>query len=502
MLRSEHEAEGSQAAPVVRLTPRRWIVEGARIRDGDGRRLAGTAVGVADGAIVSIGTPGAVRRGMGAAERLHVRGATLLPGLIDPHVHVAGMAADRLELDCGRAASVGELLRAIRAAHRRLGRGDWLRGAGLDETALGRLPTASELERVAPGRPIRLRHRSRHASVVSAAGLARLAGLVPDRHANGTGLVVGREAAIARATGPHPEAAMVAALGAVGAAVARRGVTTLGDASPRSAAAARRFARLLDAARLGPRVVGLARPGAAPWTGNARLACGGVKILVEDDGDGMRPRPATLRRLVTAAAARGQRVAVHCVTLGTLVAALEAFAALPRRARAGRGHRLEHLGECPPALVAEIARLGLVVVGNPAFLHGRGDAYLAERSVPAAWLYRVRSLLRAGVPFAAASDAPVAPCDPWNTMAAARERRTRTGVCIGPSERLSAVAALACVCRSAADALGRGDLGRLAPGGPADLVVVDRDPVVSSPADVRETRVLLTMIAGEPTWLA
>src|SRR5439155_18408260 len=100
-------------------------------------------------------------------------------------------------------------------------RGAWVRGDGLDERLLGRLPTAAELDRVAGGRPVRLRHRSRHASVLSTAALRRL-GLT-----RATGLVPGREPALARLVGPLPRAAIVAGLGAVARELAGLGVTTV-----------------------------------------------------------------------------------------------------------------------------------------------------------------------------------------------------------------------------------------------------------------------------------
>lgn len=503
MLRAADEAEGSEAASVVRLTPASWIVEAAVVRDGDGRRLPGTALGVVDGRITAIGSTAAVRRRLPAtAAWLRFHEATVLPGLVDPHVHVAGMAARECELDCASAPDVDALLGAVARRHRRTPPGEWIRGAGLDESRLGRLPTAAELERAAPGRPVRLRHRSRHASVLSAAALVRLGTAVPAGGVGAEGLVAGREPLLGRLVGPLPAPALVAGLRAVSGALVRRGVTCVGDASPRPPRAARALAAMLDAAGFAPRVVGMGRAEAAPWSCGERLGFGGVKILVEDDAAGMRPHPSVLARRVRAAASRGLRVAIHCVTLGTLVAALEAFRGVPARHRRGRGHRLEHLGECPPALVPEIARLGLAVVGNPAFVHWRGDIYLGERSVAPGWLHRSASLVRAGVTVAAASDAPVAPCDPWGSIAAARERRTRGGRTLGARERVGAARALDFVCRTAAAVTGCPDLGRLARGGVADLVVVDRDPVAASAGGVRDTTVLLTMIGGEVVWRA
>jgi predicted amidohydrolase YtcJ len=228
-----------------------------------------------------------------------------------------------------------------------------------------------------------------------------------------------------------------------------------------------------------------------------------VKIMVDETGGGLRPDAATLARRIVAAAARGDRVAVHCVGAATLVAVLAAFARLPPSRRPRGRHRLEHVAECPPPLVARIAALGLTVVTNPAFVHWRGDAYLGETHGPArAWLYRARSLAAAGVPLAGASDAPVVPPSPWIGIAAARSRRTARGERLAPGERLGAEAALRLFTTGAAAALGNRRLGRLVVGGPADLVVVEPDPLRAPPDEVAEARVRLALVAGERVWPA
>jgi predicted amidohydrolase YtcJ len=118
------------------------------------------------------------------------------------------------------------------------------------------------------------------------------------------------------------------------------------------------------------------------------------------------------------------------------------------------------------------------------------------------WLYRARTLAAAGIPLAAGSDAPIGPASPWVGLAAARSRRTASGAVLGPAERLGPAAALALFTRGAADALGARTLGRLRPGGPADLVVVEPDPLRATPGEVRDARVRLTMIGGEVVWQA
>ena len=472
---------------------------GARVRTGDRRRSTVTAVGVVDGRIAALGTAGDVRRRLGAgAEVLTFPGATVVPGLVDPHVHLFGMATRGARVDCAALGRARELLQVVARVASRLPAGAWVRGDGLDDTLLDRLPLAAELEEAAPRNPVRLRHRSRHASLLSCSAMRMMGASLPRRARRGAGLIVGREQAIGHAVGPLPRAELAAGLADVSTRLVARGVTALGDATPRGGRGWAPVIEEMAAGRFLPRVSGMRPVGVRPFPGRERLTAGPIKIMVEEEGTGLRPRPATLARLVARAAASGERVAVHCLGASTLVAAVEAFAQLPARGRRRARHRLEHVAECPAPLVERIAALGLTVVTNPAFVALRGDVYRAETSAEAhGGIYRAGSLERAGVPLAGASDAPVSPCDPWLGMAAARQRLTASGARLGWSERLSARSALALFTTGAAAALGDDRLGRIVPGGPADLVVVDRDPLRTAAEALADTQVLLTMIDGE-----
>jgi predicted amidohydrolase YtcJ len=458
------------------------------------------AVAVRGGRIVALGSTRAILPFRAPATRwIDCAGATLLPGLIDPHLHLHALAAATAHLDCRRFDHVGALLDGIAVYAARQPRGGWIRGDGLDERRLGRWPTPSELDRAAPGYCVRLRHRSLHGSLLSGRALARLRG-EGVRGAN-AGLVVGQEERLRRLVGPLPAATLRAGFQLVGRRLVRAGLTTIADATPRTRASLRALADAVAAGDFPLRVLVMRPPGMPPWRGSGRLEPGPVKIVLHEEGTGLRPSPRVLARQIAAAAAAGDAVAVHCLGAHALVAALDAFARLPAAARRGRGHRLEHVAECPPALIAEIKRLGLSVVTNPSFVWDRGDVYRRETPPDAhAWVYRARSLLAAGVPLAAASDAPVVPADPWRMMAAARLRRTRRGHVLGAQERLNATAALALCTRGAAAALDRPRLGRLRVGGPADLIVVDRDPICTAVAALPATQVRLTMIAGEVVW--
>jgi len=464
----------------------------------DPRRPVAHAIAVGGGRVLALGGRHELRHlAHPGTERVDCRGATVLPGLIDPHLHLFALAARRVNLDCSAYDDVDALLAGVRARAATLPADAWVRGEGLDETRLARVPSAAELERAAGGRPVRLRHRSRHASVLSTSALRLLA-------ASGeTAVVSGREDELARLVGPLPPAAVDGALAAVARELVALGLTTVADATPRTLPGLEPLRRVAAAGRFPLRVAAMRRVGTRAWAPIGRLFPGAMKIMVEESGDGLRPSATLLARRIRRAAASGGQVAVHCVGAATLVAALAGFAGVPAAERRGRRHRLEHVAECPPALVASIAALGLTVVTNPAFVRCRGDVYLGE-TTPAAhgWLYRAASFARAGIALAGASDAPVAPPSPWIGIAAARSRRTAGGAVLGAGERLGAAAALGLFTTGAARALRAAALGRLVPGRPADLVVVAPDPLRASADEVAATEVRLTLVAGERAWPA
>ena len=115
------------------------------------------------------------------------------------------------------------------------------------------------------------------------------------------------------------------------------------------------------------------------------------------------------------------------------------------------------------------------------------DRYWAGRTGRA---FVLASLLDAGAVLALGSDAPVAPLDPWVTMAAAVGRTTEGREPWHPEQAISRQAALA------ASARGR---HQIAVGDVADLAVCQVDPFVASVADLRRMPVAATLLAGRFT---
>ncbi|WP_344588430.1 amidohydrolase family protein, partial [Kitasatospora paracochleata] len=150
------------------------------------------------------------------------------------------------------------------------------------------------------------------------------------------------------------------------------------------------------------------------------------------------------------------------------------------RVRALR-HRVEHAEALDDKAVAAFAELGLTASVQPAFdaAWGGPDGMYVQRlgAERAAGLNPFAAMLRAGVPLAFGSDAPVTPLDPWGTVRAAAFHLT-------PEHRISARAAFTAHTRGGWRALGRDQDGVLVPGAVASYAVWDvADLVVQAPDD-------------------
>jgi predicted amidohydrolase YtcJ len=109
------------------------------------------------------------------------------------------------------------------------------------------------------------------------------------------------------------------------------------------------------------------------------------------------------------------------------------------------GDRIGHGALIPAESIAEIRRHGLTVVTQPGFLSDRGDDYLRHvEAIDLPDLYRVQSLIDAGVAVAFSSNAPYGPVDTWPVVDSAVHRRSRDGFVIGEHEIHSRTSVLRC----------------------------------------------------------
>jgi len=505
---------------------------------------------VRDGRIAAVGPAEAVRAAASPGARVvRLDGATVVPGLIDAHCHVADVGYLAASGDCSQpsAPDIPAVQARLREAADRTPPGSWVTGSGYVEYKLreGRHPTRADLDRAVPDRPAVLYHTSLHACVLNTAALAE-AGFADgqpdppggafgrDRDGRLDGVVFERpmfalfERNLRADLARMDAAARIRLVQVAGQRLAAFGLTAACEADMRRDSLAA-FADADAAGLLGLRIYGLVVHDQVDWLlasglrgrRSARLAAEAVKIWA--DG-GMSSRTAAihgsypvppygsgilyferdeLTEMVGDFDARGFQVAIHAQGDRAIATVLDAYAAVLGGEAGGAGnrlrHRIEHGGAMYPPLAARAAALGIVVVSQPGFLSTLGDGFAEAFGDRSGQLYSFGSWQRAGITVAGSSDAPVITADPRLGLRDAMLRRTGDGRVLGPAERLTARDALALYTTRAAFAARREDeIGSLAPGKRADFAVLDANPLDADPEHIPGIRVLATVLGGRP----
>jgi predicted amidohydrolase YtcJ len=426
-------------------------------------------------------------------EVVDAHGGALIPGLHDHHVHLLSLAAARQSVTIAPPVAGDRQSIAVILAEcdRRLPPGQWIRCVDYDDAVAGPLDRQM-LDGMVADRPIRVQHRSGAMWVLNSVALARAAvdrdappGIERAADGSPTGRVYGLDAWLRDRIGGRAPA-----LATVIEELSSYGVTGVTDATPSEREAD--VEPLANAVTAGAPLRVVAMSGVSLASSRAApLSLGPVKIIVADHAI---PSVDELADGCRAAHRAGRPVAIHSVTLASLLVALAAW----REVGAAPGDRLEHGAVVPPEQAAELAALGITVVTQPAFVADRGDAYLERvdrRDLP--YLYPCRMLLEAGVAVGFSTDAPFGDPDPWRAIAAAVMRTTASGRTLGFSERIEATAALARFL-TYPDSPG-GPPRRVAGGVPADFCLL-ADPLAAVLAAPSSEAVVATIFAGEIAW--
>ena len=451
------------------------------------------------------------------ADVVDLDGRWLMPGLWDQHTHLTQWALARGRLDVSSAKSAAEaaglVAERLRTAPPSPGRP--LVGVGFRDGTWPDAPTAGMLDAVAGDVPVVLVSGDLHCAWVSTAGL-RMFGVAT----HPTGVLRETEwmplmGALDHVTPAEQDALVTDAL----RAAAARGIVGVVDleiadnvATWRRRAAAGEPPVRVRAGVWQPYLDRVVREDlhTGDRLAGTRVTQGPLKVIVDGSlntrtawchdpypgADGPLARgvlnvPADeLVPLLRHAHAHGLTCAVHAIGDAANALVLDAFAATGARGS------VEHAQLLDPGDVARLAALGLTASVQPA--HVPDDRDVADRH----WAGRTHrafpfaDLHGAGVPLALGSDAPVAPLDPWLAVDAAVHRTSDDRPSWHPEQAIDPLTALA----SSVD--GR-PLG-LRAGDPADLVVLDDDPLAAAavPGRSRDVRVVATFVAGTPSFRA
>jgi predicted amidohydrolase YtcJ len=219
----------------------------------------------------------------------------------------------------------------------------------------------------------------------------------------------------------------------------------------------------------------------------------------------LRTNLETLTKEIAAIDAKGFQVAIHAIgTQGNHVALEAMRQALGASIREKRP-RLEHAQVLHEADLAVIARSGVIASMQPT--HATSDMkWVVDRIGPvrARFSYAWRSVLKAGIPLAFGSDAPVEDINPWPGLFAAvtrQDENLQPPEGFFPEQRLTLPEAYRAFTAGAAFAgFAEKKLGSLEKGRWADLIILGRDPFTSTAKELREIKVDETYVGGEKAW--
>jgi predicted amidohydrolase YtcJ len=156
------------------------VITGVGLPDAS-QRVAALAVG--GHKIVAAGDDATVLRLRQPGTKLvDLKGAFVMPGFNDAHVHLANAGQTKLSVDLNGCASLADLLRRVGVAANQALPGQWLLGGGWDHTlwANQTLPTRQDLDRVSAGHPALFDRVDGHIAVANSAALG-IAGVTGKR---------------------------------------------------------------------------------------------------------------------------------------------------------------------------------------------------------------------------------------------------------------------------------------------------------------------------------
>ena len=523
------------------------ILTGGRTRTLDPQNPEGDAVAVSGGRIVAVGDERDVLSLRGRTTQVvDVDGATVLPGLVDSHLHPTFGLDLAAGLDLSGCRTLTAVRNALAAAAAVADGDDWVQAWGLDPNVFGDLPiTAAAVDDVVGGRPALIRLFDGHGALASTAALRRAgvdgarrfastSRVEVDDDGAPTGLLLEEEAMalVDRVVPVEPFAARVERLAGLLRDMAGTGLTgghvmdCNGDTLELLAALDEQgrlplrlrlhpWCRPGDAAEGVPALVALQGRGGRLWrVDGVKLFMdgtidGGTAWLHEPDCHGESTRaywlePAGYRAAVVRLHAAGVGTATHAIGDAAVRYVLDSLEGLPA---SGVRHRIEHIETLPDEDVLRFGRLGVIASMQPTHatdytLADHSDNWsrrLGAERADRAW--RCADVLAGGGVLTLGSDWPIAPFDPRTVLAAAQLRRppARPDLDpVNPGQALSAEQALHGYTRAPAWAARvEQEAGMVREGFRADLTVLAGDPLDVPAQELPAVPVTHTVVDGD-----
>jgi predicted amidohydrolase YtcJ len=496
------------------------------------------AVAVKKDRIVKVGTNEEINPWIGKTTKiLNLQGRTVVPGLIDSHIHVGDFGKFLLWIDLKDVNSIEEMQNRIRKRAHKIPEGRWIIGSGWDQNRFAekRYPSLLDLDEASPGNPVVLYHQFGRVCVVNSKAL-ELADVTKDTNAPSGGEIekdaeTGEPTGILRENATDlvwktiPESSEEELIEATSLAyekIVEAGITSIHwiitslteiSIIPKLCAENNLPLRvyIIIPANILDQINDLESLLGSGDTTNRNL---GIKVFV--DGS-LAAHTAALREpYIDDPALRGQllysqqeldalvmkarkaslRLVMHAMGDQAIDMALnaveKAFVEAPRN---GHRCRIEHASVLNQDLIHRIKDLGVIVSVQPKVVVSDFSVWSAvDRlgSERARWLYPIKTLINEGIRVAGGSDCPMEPLNPLLGIQAAVTRQ------FFPEERITVDEALRMYTVNAAYASFEETVkGSIEEGKLADLTVLSADPKKTPPSKIGDIKVMMTIVGGK-----
>jgi predicted amidohydrolase YtcJ len=519
------------------------VLFNGKIRTLDADERVESAIALRGDRVLALGA-GELPEAFPDAERIDLRGRTVLPGLIDAHTHLEGTALHLAYFaDCHAPphTDLAGILHALAEHARTHSDAEWVIGQGsfmlAEKLKERRYPTLAEMDDAVPDRPALIRAGA-HISVVNTPALRKIGiddAYVPppgghvlrDEQGRPTGVLI--ELYWHLGLPPFTREQTKDAIAAMAAELSGYGITSVQDQFP-SAAGLRAYQELRREGRFPLRISFTAHCpnleavkrflalGLQSGFGDEWLKFGAVKFFVDGGITGaagafyddythqpgnkghLKVERNELFAMVRLLDEAGVQISTHVVGDRALDMLLDAYEAIPNPS--GKRHRLEHAGHLciNDERIARLKGMGLIPVVTMPFLSAFGDflaEYLGDRANGA---FALRRLLDAGLTVPGSSDslgAQPESLNPWFGIWCSAARETYSGNLLAPEEAVTVREAIDTYTAAAAYVdFEEERKGSLEPGKLADLIVCDRDPIELATAELKAFRPVATILGG------
>ncbi len=478
-------------------------------------------------------------------EKIDLGGKTLLPGLIDSHLHLRKYAENLQKVDC-ETRTKQECLDRVREKVQTTNPGKWILGHGWNHNLWPEgYGSIQDLDRISTDHPIYLTGKSLHVSWANTAAFLR-AGITQntsdpaggflgkDSDGNLSGILFEDGVKLVEKAIPKPTRNEIAqSISSAQEDLWQMGLTGVHDFDKQPCLEALRslekkhqlklrISKSIPAEYLSEAI----KEGIHTGDGSDWLWYGGVKDFMDgalgprtaamlspyegcDDAGMLLKNENEIFDLGQEAALHGLALAIHAIGDLAIRTLLDALTIL-RKFEQEKGidslpHRIEHLQVIHPQDIPRLAELGITASMQP--IHATSDMVMADTywGDRTKFAYAPKLQLDQGAQVIFGSDAPVESPNPWLGIHAAVTRRTRDGAPgpdgWHPDGRLSLAQTLRAFTSTPGGTAGKGKLqGRLAAGCWADCIVLKDDPYQVEPEELWKIRPLGTMINGDWVW--